>query len=101
MPASYGKVNFARRKIGSGDAVEISCLEVIRELSRYIDDDVNSKLRAQIEAHLPTCAHCTAVYDGTRNVITLVGDGRTFELPVGFSLRLRQMLAREFEKAKS
>ena len=75
--------------------MEISCLEVIRELSRYIDDDVNFELRAQIEAHLPKCAHCTAVYDGTRNVITLVGDERTFELPVGFSQRLRARLSQE------
>jgi hypothetical protein len=93
--ASDGKVNFVRRRIRSGGAVEISCLEVIRELSRYIDDDVNSELRAQIEAHFPKCAHCTAVYDGTRNVITLVGDGRTFELPVGFSRRLKNRLSQE------
>ena len=69
--------------------MEISCLEVIRELSNYIDKDVRPDLRAQIVAHLPSCAHCTAVYDGLRNTITLVGDGRSFELPVGFSQRLR------------
>ena len=74
--------------------MEISCLEVIRELSQYIDEDVNSELRAQIAAHLAKCAHCTAVYDGTRNVITLVGDERSFELPVGFSQRLKVRLGR-------
>jgi anti-sigma factor RsiW len=75
--------------------VEISCLEVIRELSNYTDRDVTVDLRAQIEAHLPTCAHCTAVYDGLRNTITLVGDNRTFELPAGFSQRLRAKLAQK------
>jgi hypothetical protein len=74
--------------------VEISCLEVIRELSKYIDEDVNLELRAQIEAHLAKCAHCTAIYDGTRNVITLVADERTFELPSGFSQRLKGRLGR-------
>ena len=74
--------------------MEISCLEVIRELSQYIDEDGNSELRARIEAHLAKCAHCTAVYDGTRNVITLVGDERSFELPVGFSQRLKDRLGR-------
>jgi anti-sigma factor (TIGR02949 family) len=74
--------------------VEISCLEVIRELSQYIDGDVKTELRAQIEAHLAHCAHCTAIYDGTRNVITLVGDERSFELPVGFSQRLKEKLSR-------
>lgn len=74
--------------------MEISCLEVIRELSSFIDQDVTSELRAQIEAHLPECAHCTAIYDGMRNVITLLVDDRTFELPVGFSQRLKAKLSR-------
>jgi hypothetical protein len=78
-----------------GGVVEISCLEVIRELSNYVDKDVTSELRAQITAHLPTCAHCTAVYDGLRNTITLIGDNRSFELPVGFSQRLRAKLAEQ------
>jgi predicted anti-sigma-YlaC factor YlaD len=73
--------------------VEISCLEVIRELSHYVDKDVTSEFRVQIRAHLATCAHCTAVYDGLRNTITLIGDNRSFELPVGFSQRLRTKLA--------
>lgn len=72
--------------------MEISCLEVIRELSSYVDRDIQSELRSQIEAHLPTCAHCSAIFDGIRNTITLVGDGRSFELPVGFSQRLRDRL---------
>ena len=73
--------------------MEISCLEVIRELSNYVDGDVQRELRAQIEAHLPACAHCTAVYDGLRNTVTLMADGRSFELPGGFSERLRAKLA--------
>lgn len=72
--------------------MKISCLEVIRELSNYIDDDVTKQLREQIIAHLPSCVHCTAIYDGLRNTITLTGDGRAFELPAGFSERLRLKL---------
>ena len=75
--------------------MEISCLEVIRELSNYVDQDVQPELRADIEAHLPTCAHCTAIYDGLRNTITLMGDGQSFELPIGFSQRLRDKLVQK------
>lgn len=75
--------------------MEISCLEVTRELSNYIDKSVTPKLREKILAHLPGCSHCTAVYDGLRNTITLTGDGRTFDLPAGFSQRLRAKLAKE------
>ena len=75
--------------------MEISCREVIRELSGYIDQDVRPELRREIAEHLANCRDCTAIYDGTRNVIRLIGDGRSFELPEGFSQRLRDKLARE------
>jgi putative zinc finger protein len=68
--------------------IEISCLEVWREISNYIDDDVDPELRARMEAHFRVCAHCTAVLDGTKNVVKLVADGVEYELPSGFSERL-------------
>jgi len=68
--------------------IEISCLEVWREISNYIDGDVDAELRARMEAHFKVCAHCTAVLDGTRNVVRLVADGVEYELPDGFSERL-------------
>ena len=67
---------------------EISCLEVCREISNYIDDEVDPELRARMEAHFSVCAHCTAVLNGTKNVVKLVADGVEYELPRGFSERL-------------
>ena len=68
--------------------IEMSCEEVWRELSNYVDAEVAAELRARMEAHFKACAHCTAVLDGTRNVIKLVADGVEYELPGGFSQRL-------------
>ncbi|PYX09926.1 MAG: hypothetical protein DMG88_04185 [Acidobacteria bacterium] len=81
-------------QIPEGKHVEISCREVIRELSKYIDQDLDTDLRVQIEAHLADCKHCTAIYDGIRNVITLMGDDRSFDLPAGFSQRFRNSITR-------
>jgi hypothetical protein len=75
--------------------VEISCVEVWREVSNYIDDTVDSELRRRMEEHFRGCEHCAAVLDGTRNVIRLVGDGHVFDLPAGFSERLKAALARQ------
>ena len=75
--------------------MDLSCLEVIQELSNYIDQDLTPELREQMLAHLPGCSHCTAVYNGLRNTIRLTGDGRAFDLPAGFSQRLRARLAKE------
>ena len=68
--------------------IEISCLEVWREISNYIDGDLDAELRTRMEAHFKVCAHCKAVVDGTRNVVKLVADGVEYELPDGFSQRL-------------
>jgi anti-sigma factor RsiW len=68
--------------------VEISCVEVWREISNYLDDDISPELRERMEAHFKVCAHCSAVLDGARNVVHLVGDGRVFEMPEGFSKHL-------------
>ena len=71
----------------------VSCEEVWRELSNYLDGEIDTDLRAAIDDHLQACRHCTAVLDGTRNVIRLYGDKRMTELPPGFSDRLQQRLS--------
>ena len=68
--------------------IEISCLEVWREISNYVDGDIDAALRTRMEAHFKVCAHCKAVVDGTRNVVKLVADGVEYDLPNGFSQRL-------------
>jgi len=72
--------------------IEISCVEVWREISNYLDEDISPAVRERMETHFKVCSHCTAVLDGTRNVVGLVGDGRVFQMPDGFSKRLQERL---------
>jgi len=72
--------------------IEISCIEVWREISRYVDGEIDGELRERMEAHFKICKHCSAILDGTKNVIHLVGDGHTFDVPTGFSKRLYSKL---------
>ena len=81
--------------------IEISCSEVWREISNYIDDAVDPELRARMEAHFKVCKHCTAVLVGTRNVIKLVADEAEFEVPAGFGARLYSKLNTGLGKPKS
>jgi anti-sigma factor RsiW len=72
--------------------IEISCVEVWREISNYLDGEISPEARDRMEAHFKVCAHCTAVLDGMRNVVGLVGDGRVFQMPDGFSKRLQERI---------
>jgi len=71
----------------------VNCEHVWREVSNYLDGEVDAETRAAMEVHFAQCKHCTAVLDGARNVVQLYGDDRLFELPAGFSRRLQRRLA--------
>jgi anti-sigma factor RsiW len=70
----------------------VNCKEVWREVSNYLDGEVEPGLRVALQEHIRGCKHCTAVVEGTRNVIQLYGDERMLEVPFGFSQRLHQRL---------
>lgn len=70
----------------------MSCEQVWREVSNYLEGEIDPALRAAMEEHLRGCKHCKAVLDGTRNVVQLYGDEKMFELPSGFSRRLHRRL---------
>ena len=74
------------------EPIEIDCEEVWRQISNYLDDAVDPGLRAIMASHFKDCAHCSAVLDGARNVVKLVGDGRAFEIPARVSQRFHKKL---------
>jgi hypothetical protein len=71
-----------------------NCEEVWREISNYIDGQVNAALRSEMDEHFKVCKRCASVLAGTRNVVALYGDERMLEVPAGFSRRLEKRLAR-------
>ncbi len=73
--------------------LEIDCQEVWRELDNYMEGDLTSEMRDRIERHLQGFPHCRAVYDGSRNIVRLLGNKDVFELPRGFSRRLYERLS--------
>jgi hypothetical protein len=76
--------------------IEISCLEAWREISELIDGTLSVEMQQRMELHLKHCAHCKAVYDGTKNATHLLADDRVIELPPGLSQRLFLRLSIEF-----
>lgn len=81
--------------------ITLSCKDVRRQISNYIDDDMEPRLRRLLEAHLAQCRKCAVLLDSTHNVLVLLADEQRFELPAGFGDRVRQMLAKEFSKSQT
>src|ERR1700683_500247 len=70
----------------------VNCEQVWREISNYVDGEVDSGLRSAMEEHFKICTRCTSVIDGVRNVTQLYGDERMLEVPAGFGRRLEKSL---------
>jgi putative zinc finger protein len=74
------------------EAMVIKCEDVWREISNYLDGEVDAELQLAIEEHVHECKRCAAVVAGTRNVIQLYADERMQGVPFGFSGRLHRRL---------
>jgi hypothetical protein len=70
-----------------------NCETVWKEISNYIEGDLDAGLRAAMDEHFKTCKRCASVLQGTRNVIQLYSDERMIEVPAGFGRRLERRLA--------
>ncbi len=80
-----------------------NCQQVWREISNYIDGEVEPGLRAVMDEHFRTCPQCASVLAGTRNVIGLYGDERmidemTIEVPAGYGRRLERSIEKRLSQ---
>ncbi|MGB8833490.1 MAG: zf-HC2 domain-containing protein [Candidatus Sulfotelmatobacter sp.] len=75
----------------------LNCQEVWREISNYVDGDVEAGLRVRMDEHFRTCAQCASVLAGVKNVVQLYGDEQMLEVPAGFSQRLEKRLEEKLQ----
>lgn len=76
---------------------EMKCEDARREISGYVDGTLSAARRRQMDHHLSGCPRCKAVLDGTRNLVSLVGDERAFELSPQVSSRLYSKLEKHLD----
>jgi predicted anti-sigma-YlaC factor YlaD len=75
--------------------VVLECKHVWDYISEFLDDSLPPETKELVQKHLENCEICSAILDSTRNILILTADDRIFELPAGYSERLRARLARE------
>ena len=70
----------------------MNCKGVIRELSNYIDGDLDPVLKTELERHLEHCEDCTMIVDQTKKSIEILCDSRPVELTPEVRSRLHSAL---------
>lgn len=71
----------------------MKCEKVIRELSNYLDAELDAALLRELEFHLAQCEDCRIVVDTTRKTIELYCNSEPLSLPPDVRQRLEHALA--------
>lgn len=68
------------------------CHRLLKDLSEYIDGDLNETLCFEIEHHMAECDNCRIVVDTLRKTVLLYHDLPAEPLPDGLEARLFKRL---------
>lgn len=71
---------------------KLNCQEVLDQLSDFLEEDVATELRSQIEVHLNGCRHCHLEVDTLRRTVQLYRAGDEVGTPIALSEKLRTAL---------
>ncbi len=70
----------------------MNCRGVIRELSNYIDGDLDPLVKQELERHLEHCEDCTMIVDQTKKTIEIFCGSQPVSLTTDVRSRLRAKL---------
>lgn len=76
----------------------MNCKNVMRELSNYIDGDLDPHMMEDFERHLEHCEECSIILDQTKKFIAILSGSKLFDLPDDVRARLRAAVRRKIEK---
>jgi len=76
----------------------LNCKGVIREISNYIDGELDLPVRQELERHLEHCEDCKMVVDQTRLTVEVFCDSKPVELSADVKFRLHDALHRRLHE---
>ena len=79
----------------------MNCRSIVRELSNYLDEALDSTLRASIEKHLEHCEDCRVVVDTTKQTIQIFCNSEPAPLPEDTRQRLRDALKSRLRRVRA
>lgn len=77
----------------------MNCQNVIQELSNFIDGDLDTASKQELESHLKACDECRLVVDQTKRTVKIFCDSEPIELPGEVRDRLHGALRRKIKES--
>ena len=78
----------------------MTCSDFLKELTDYLDDSLDERMRAELEDHLNWCHNCYVICDTTKKTIEIYRDSVLYELPDDLRTRLRTAIVKKCEAKK-
>ncbi len=79
----------------------MNCRGIVKELSNYLDEALDSTLKATIEKHLEHCEDCRVVVDTTKKTIQIYCNSEPAPLPDDTRMRLHEALVKRLGRARA
>jgi anti-sigma factor RsiW len=79
----------------------LNCKGVIREISNYIDGELDAAAKQELERHLDHCEDCAMVVNQTKMTVEIFCDSEAVELPTDVRSRLHEALRRKTREPSS
>ena len=79
----------------------MNCRSIVKELSNYLDEALDTTLKDSIEMHLEHCDDCRVVVDTTKKTIQIYCNSEPAPLPEDTKMRLREALLQRLRRVRA
>jgi len=73
----------------------LTCKDFLHELSDYLDESLDSEIRAKLEKHITECPNCWVIADTTRKTIHIYKGMEPQPIPSDIESRLMAALEKK------
>ena len=73
----------------------LTCKDFLKELSEYLDENLDAEIRAKLEEHIAECPNCWVIADTTRKTIQIYKGMDPQPIPADVESRLMKALERK------
>jgi len=73
----------------------LTCKDFLRELSEFLDENLDAEVRDKLERHITECPNCWVIADTTRKTVKIYKGMDPYPVPKDVEERLMQAIERK------
>ena len=78
----------------------LTCKDFLKDLSDYLDENLDAQVRAKLEKHITECPNCWVVADTARKTIKIYKGMDAYPVPPDVESRLMKALEKKMAAGK-